>query len=211
MLPLVFLITVLSCKSQNTSTSNLDSVDLEVIELFLGQMGPEYYADKHLFYRNRIDLFSGKYRYHQQFYINADSICKNDKDTLRLKFYCPLADTFKKFDGLLNEEDLSFLRDKYDLKKEKIKISLDSMWQNVFVLKHSDDYYSQVNYNEYRGIPDINEFPSIQIENLYYNERRDVAIIAYAIVEGPSQGVNSFFLFKKIRNIWWKPIGAFKI
>ena len=201
---------VASCKAQN----KLDVIannDQEVLVAFFNQMEMFSYLDKNVSGKNNIELFAGKYRHHRGFFKNSDSICKNSKDIERLKISCPLADAFKMYDTLLSDNDLGYLIDLYKGNSRNDTLNLENILSKTSLQQHSDKYYQEVEYDQYGGIPDLDEFPSIRIENLYYNQEKSVAIVAYSIVLGPRQTESNFYMFKMMDGVWWKPMGAFKI
>jgi hypothetical protein len=212
-----FLLIFFSCKSQeNFKKASLDNTDYKVLEVFLNQMKISSYTEKHLFNRNFIKLFNGKYRQHKKTFKTSDSICKYSKDTLKLRIFCPLADTFKYYENILSEEDLNFLIKKYDKEEDIQIIDLKQISERTLILEHSNFYYDNIDYKKYGRIPDyksisnFNEFPSIHIENIYYNKEKDVAIVAYSIADPLTHEAVNFFILKQIKKIWWKPLGAFK-
>jgi len=189
----------------------MDSTDYYVLNKFFYQMDLHSFVDKHFFDKNLIQLFNGKYNHHLRMFKNSDSICKNSKDTLKRKISCPIADVFKVYDTTLNEKDLLFLSEKYNIKGKRRLINLDSVILETTLRKHSKQYYDNIEYDKYSSISNLNEFPSIRIENLYYNKERDVAIVAYSIVSTTTQISTNFYILKKMDGIWWKPLGAFRI
>ncbi len=86
--------------------------------------------DKHLFRKNLIQLFYGKYKHHKKIYKRSDSICRISKDTLQLKISCPIASAFKKYDDALNIKDLDFLLERNgDFEKENLVLyGLDNLF-----------------------------------------------------------------------------------
>jgi len=170
------------------------------------------YLDKHFFRKNLIKSFKSDYLRNKKFYGVADSICNKSTDSTKLKFYCPLADSFKLYDNLLINSDLNFLTNKYDKKEERNVININVLISETSIQKHSNEYYNKLDYNRYDGIPDLNEFPSIRINNIYFNEKKNVAIIAYSLVSERINSITSeFYLMEKKDNIWWKPLGNLKL
>ncbi len=171
------------------------------------------YIDKHVFNKNRINLFNGKYIQHKKHFSTYDSICRNDRDTTRLKFYCPLADGFKMYDDILTQKDLDFLLTKYgkEEKQDMILLEMDSILPKTVLKEHSKEYYDKIDYENYKEAASLNEFPSVQIDNIYFNENKQVAIIAYTLLVPTNETVSNFYILKKIDRIWWKPIGTFKL
>lgn len=196
-----------SCKSQDLS-QNMSNEQEEVLKVFLNQQDLYSYVDKHFFNKNHIKRFIGDYKNNRRHYRNSDSICQTSIDTLKLKFYCPLADALKKFDILLTDSDMEFLLNKYDYEKEKFVMNLKNVILGTTLLRHTDDYYNRIEYDKYGGIPSLIEFPSIHIENLYFDSAKTTAIIAYSKVTGRyNQTKTLFYILQKKNGVWWKPIG----
>lgn len=209
---IVFMIVnIVSCKAQD-SPYGLRNENNEVLKVFLTQQSTFSYVDRNFFNKNFSKHFSSSFKTNKRFYKNADSICRVSSDTTKLKFYCSLADSFKTHSLLLKDEDLDFLIRKYDKEKEAFMLNLDSLLFDTTLRQHSDNYYKKIDYNKYDGIPAINEFPSIRIYNLYFNESKNIAIVVYSIV---SERINSttllYYLLEKKDGIWWKPLGSLKL
>jgi hypothetical protein len=208
---LIISLSIISCKAQDVIIE-LNNEEQEVLKIFLMQQDLNSYVDNHFFNKNLVKRFNGNYRRHRKFYKNADSICKFSLDTTKLKFYCSLADSFKAHSFLLDDNNLNFLINKYDTEKGKYELNLDKLLSKTTLRKHSGKYYKKITYNKYDGIPNLNEFPSIRINNLYFNEEKDVAIVAYSIVsERINSATSGFYMLEKRDNIWWKPIGSIKL
>lgn len=210
---LLLLLSVTSCKSQVKTLIDNSEIDNEILTVFFNSMKPYSYIDTNLQEINLINQFIGNYNYNIRFYKNADSICKNSDNFVKLKFYCPIADSFSKFYNILNKEDLVFLKKEYYTSNKLRIIELDTILSNTIpLLQHSKEYYEKVDYNSYLSLANIDEFPSIRILNIFYNEDKTVAIIPYRIIESPITHTKpSYFILKKIKNIWWKPIGNLKL
>ena len=207
---LIIYLTIISCNAQNLSIE-LDKEEKEVLNVFL-QNQKRGFLDKHYFKKNLIKKFKGDYLRNIKLYNVADSVCNKSSDISKLKFYCPLADSFKTFVNLLSKNDLNFLVSKYDRNEKRNIINIDALIKGTKILKHSDEYYRKIDYSRYDGIPDLNEFPSIRVNNIYFNENQNIAIISYSIVSTQINSVISgFYLMEKKDNIWWKPIGNLKI
>lgn len=201
----------ISCNAQE-KTITLNNDQTEVLKVFLKQQEQYSYVDCHFFNKNLIKKFSRDYLYNREFFRISDSVCSSSADKTKLRFYCPLADSFKVFDKLLTEEDLKFLVKKYNYKKQKFIMNIDSLINNSSLRKHSKDYYAKIKYEKYDGIPELNEFPSIRINNLYFNKKNNVPIVVYSLVYNRVNSViSSFYILEKKNNIWWKPIGNLKI
>ncbi|MBX2829463.1 MAG: hypothetical protein KTR22_14965 [Flavobacteriaceae bacterium] len=213
---LVLIISVLSfsaCHSQTKKIENLNADDYDMITIFLNQQEVNSYVDMHVFKKNRINLFNGKYIQHKKYFSLYDSICRNDRDTTRLKFYCPLAHGFKMYQDVLTQKDLDYLLAKYgnQEKQDMTLLEMDSIMPKVMLNRHSKEYYDEIDYGDYGKMSTRNEFPSIQIDNIYFTERKEVAIIAYTLIIPTNESVSNFYILKKIDGIWWKPIGTFKL
>lgn len=101
---------------------------------------------------------------------------------------------------------------KYDKKEERNVININSLISETSIHKHSNEYYNKLDYNRYDGIPDLNEFPSIRVNNIYFSEKKNVAIVAYSLVSERINSITSgFYLMEKKDNIWWKPLGNLKL
>jgi hypothetical protein len=174
-------------------------------------MKPYSYLDMNISGKDRIDYLKSKYKQHQKMYMTSDSVCKNSTDLTQRKFYCPMADSFKAYDTLLSKKELENLIATYTNPSEKYVLAIDSLIRDIPLQTHSDKFYEKIHYDVYGGIPNIKEFPSIRIENLYFNTGKDVAIVAYTIVSSPTQADLNFYFLKRMNGIWWKPIGGFRI
>ncbi|MDO1513228.1 hypothetical protein Q2T41_11225 [Maribacter confluentis] len=200
-----------SCKAQNVYDFKLDTVDYDILRAFLEQVEAYTYVDKHFFNKNRIVDFIGRFKYHVKFQRNADSICNFSKDIDKRKFYCPLSNNFAYFDGLIDEGNLKYLLNNYDNSGEVQTMEIDSILFKKPLQKHSENYYQDIDYKNGFGRAETLEYPSVRIENLYYNEDRSVAIIAYSIYNNSRESINNYYIFKKTDGIWWKPLGSFKL
>lgn len=199
-----------SCKAQNGNFLKLDETDYDVLSKFLEQTKAYTFVDKHFFNENLIDNFISKFRYHQNFQKNADSICKFSKELDKRKFYCPLAHQFGFIRNLLDENDLKYLSENYNSKMQIQTMEIDSIIVHNQLKIHSEGYYQNINYMA-NSMKQNSEYPSIRIQNLYYNKNKSVAIIAYYISNNSIEMENNFFILKKMDNIWWKPLGSFKL
>lgn len=199
-----------SCNAQE-SNDVLKSNDYEVLNTFLNQMEVNSYLDKHFFLTDRVELFKGKYLQHRKMFIKSDSICKNSQDLTQRKVSCPIADGLKLYQTILTDEDLEFLEKSYNHSSKKTQLDLESIRSTSLFRMHSERYYEGVDYESYRGTPDLGEFPSIRLENLFYNEDGSIAIVAYSIAASPTQSDSNFYILRKMDGIWWKPVGAFRI
>ena len=198
-----------SCKAQDYNKLKPD--DYEIINIFLNNMKSYSYLDEKIISeKGLLKKFEGRFNYQLQFFTNADSICSHSKDTIKVKFYCPLAKTFEKYNNVLSDEDFEFLKKTYN-NKEEIKIIKIKEIENTTIQEHSMRYYNNVNYKKFKVIPNFNEFPSIRIREIYYTKNKQVAIIAYGIKESYSSGYLNYFILKKQKNIWWEPIGSIKL
>ncbi|RMB56527.1 hypothetical protein EAX61_14050 [Dokdonia sinensis] len=208
------LLSTAQCKSQNSASRlSIKEKDTEAFVTFFNTQKMYSYIDKNVMGADLILNFIGRYKHNIKFYRTADSICKKDQDLERLKFYCPLADSFSRFEGLLDASDFEYLRAEYESSRKPRELNVESIIsQTIPLLKHSDIYYEQVDYTRYDGVPKIDEFPSIRVLDYYITKNEDVAIIVY-VTEGPGirHGRASYFLLKKMDDIWWKPIGPLKI
>ncbi len=203
----------LSCKGQKSDGNELNRTDYEVLGIFLEQVKDYSFVDKHFFNENLITNFIGKFKYHQNFQRNADSICKFSKEIDKRKFYCPLADEFSYFEGLLDENDLNHLNDKYSTQGDMQTILIDSIIGQKSLKTHSENYYQNMVYeqsftNSKNGIA---EYPSVRIQNLYFNKNESIAIVAYSIFNNSIEMNNNYFILKKMDDVWWKPLGSFKL
>ena len=206
----VFL-SFVSCKSQK-ETFKFSEEHYEILEVFLSQQNTFSFLDRHFFNKNDIIQFCGDYRKSKKIFSKADSICKYSKEIEKRKFYCPLADSFKIYDGLLSQKDLIFMQEKYRLKKEKKTVEIDSLIETIGLSAHSTNYYKEINYEDYRSFTELEEYPSIQLNNIYFNEDRNVVVISYSIVSEGIKPISSrFYLLEKRDNLWWKPLGNLKL
>lgn len=208
----LIIISFLSVLFTQAQMGNQNDLDNELINVFLSKVNPYSFLDKNITGKNRISLFIGKLKHHKRFYQNADSVCNSSQDTLKLKFFCPLADSFKDVANLIPEKDLYEMKFYYQRETKPKLLDVDYFIENNMVRKHSDKYYQEINHNNYHGgILNSKEFPSIQIENVYYTNNKEVAIIVYNISSSQTNSSIGFYLFKNIRNIWWKAIGPIKL
>lgn len=196
------------CKSQNLKDINTNS---EVLSVFLLNMQPQLYLDKNFSGKNFIKYFNSKYRKHLSIFRKADSICNNSKEINKTRISCPLADSFKVYNTILSEKDLIYLSKFYKKDTTKEVLNVKKLIKTSMTREHSEDFYKKRDYNEYSNEQDIMEFPSIRIENLYFNKKKDVAIIAYSIASSPKDSNLNFFILVKKKNLWWKPIGSLKL
>ena len=206
---LVTIIFSCNCKSQDLININ-DNANSEILKVFLSSMPPQLYLDKNFSGRNFIKYFNSKYRKHLNSFKKADSICKNSNEINVRKISCPLADSFKMYDTLLSEKDLDYLSTHYKKDIADETIDLEKLIENSRMQKHSEEFYKR-NYDEYFDEQDKTEFPSIRIENLYFNEEKNIAIIAYSIALSAKDSNLNFFILTKKMNLWWKPEGNFKL
>lgn len=199
------------CYSQDLTEINND-VNSEVLSVFLLNMKPPYlYLDKNFSGKNFIKHFNSKYRRHLNIFQNSDSICKNSEEISKRKISCPLADSFKIYNNILLEEDLTYLSQTYKKNSTKEIINVKKFTKISMTLEHSDEFYKKMELNQNSNDQDIMEFPSIRIQNLYFNKEKDVAIIAYFIDRSIKNSNLNFFLLVRKMNLWWKPIGNLKI
>lgn len=199
-----------SCKAQK-SIEELKSNEVEVLKTFLMQFEFYGYLDHHLFNKNLIQKFIADYERNKKFYEFSIEICNSDKDSLNSAFYCSAADSFKDYVFLISDDDIKYLLDTYDKEKRKVVLNIFPILERTNFKEHSKVYYSKVDYDEYYGIPDLNELPTIFINNLYFNKKRNIAIIAYSVIKRRNNGiVSSFYILEKKNDIWWKPVGNLK-
>lgn len=204
------LVGLLSCKSQKSETNQFTETDYDVLDAFLQQFDQFHYVDKILYNHNLVTDFVNKFSYHQNFQKNADSICRNSEDITSRKIYCPIADKFAYYENLLNHNELKQIQKRYDKKGKSITLQIDSIISNSLVRKHSKEYYHN---NDKAGMPQkmASESPSIRILNLYYNENNSVAIVAFSISNSSSKTESNYMFFKKMDEVWWKPMGSFSL
>lgn len=207
---LLFLFTT-SCKSQIKKTIVNSDTQKEVLAIFFSQLDSNSYVDTTFYNTNRVNYFQSKYKSQVKAFKSSDSICKNSSDINKKRISCPIADSFQKYDNLLSDTDLSYIETKYLNNSSEISVEIENIIDNYILLKHSEDYYKNFDINIYSANIEINEFPSVRIENLYFNQKQDVAIISYAIASTPTSSYSNFFIIKFIDGIWWKPLGSFKI
>jgi len=210
---IIFILTLSSCNSQNKEEIKLNHGNYEVLTVFLNTQRIDTYLDKHFFKKNLIQLFYGKYQHHKKIFKNSDSICKFSRDTVQLKMSCQIAEAFKKYDNLLSQNDLDFLLKKYENKRKEniVLLEIDTIISNTSLREHSKEYYNKIKYDEYGGIPDIGEYPSVQIENVYFNQFKNVAIVAYSVITSSKVIETNFFLLEKTIDLKWEPIGSLKL
>lgn len=200
----------LSCNAQK-EVIKFSYEQNEVLKTFLRQQKLYTYVDKHFFNRNRIRRFVGDYKNNRRLYRVSDSVCKTSSDTIKLKFYCPISDSFKKNANLFTDNELNIMLKKYNIDNKKVLLELDTLISNTTLKEHSLEYYNQIDYSKFDGIPNLNEFPSIRIDNIYFNETKSAAVIAYTLVyERINSSSSGFYLLEKKDNIWWKPLGNLK-
>lgn len=142
---------------------------------------------------NVIKRFIGKYQDHLKVYKNSDSICRNSKDIEKLKISCPIADSFQMYENLLSDEDISYFHGTYSHDEEFEKLNINR------ILNKSSMLVVEGNY------------PSLEILNIYYNRKGDLGIIAYRKNYNKNESESNFYILKKMKNIWWKPLGSFKL
>jgi len=207
---LIIVLSLAQCKTQQQDFA-ADSVKNDIYRAFLKQMKPYSYLDKNFSNKNLIESFNSKYNLNKQMFKTSDSMCKNSTDLSQRKFYCSLADSFQVYDTLLSRKELGLLTIKYNKDSEKNLLDVDALIQDIPFRMHSEKFYEKINYGVYGGIPNLKEFPSIRIENLYFSSNKNIAIIAFSSVVSPTQVDTNFYILEKKNGIWRKPIGAFKI
>jgi len=179
LLPFVIMF-CLSCKSQKNNEFEFNSIDHEVLRVFLGKMKDYSYVYKYFFNQNLVSNFIGKFKYHQDFQSNADSICKFSNEINKRKFYCPLADEFSFFEYSLNENDFNHLYYVYS-KEGKIKIiEIDSISTRKPLRKHLIVGHNEVSSDD---IPNVISHLNRKLGSRYYSS--SVAKSAATNEDGP--------------------------
>lgn len=209
---LILVVFISSCKALRIADIVFDDESYEIINAFLGLHAKEYYYfDKFLLNGKFNNAYSGRYKYSKRFFKNADSICRTDTDTTRLKFFCPVAENYEVYENLLTDEDFNYIANKYREDKEPIPFNLNKITTD-FVRLHSKEYYDKVSYTEYNPKFSVDEFPTIRIHGLYFTEDKQTAIVAYSIPSSitGSSGL-AYVVFKKQRRIWWKYITTIQV
>lgn len=190
----IFFLTISSCAAQSSQETRLNKTDYEIITIFINQMFPENFnLLSEVSGDNVIKRFMGKYQDHLKVYKNSDSICRNSKDIEKLKISCPISDSFQMYENLLSDEDISHFYEKYSHNQIFEKLNIDR------ILDKSSMLIVEGNY------------PSLEILNIYYNSKGDLGIIAYRKNYNKNESESNFFILKKMKNIWWKPLGSFKL
>ena len=201
------LFTVLSCKAQTKDNTKLSKGDYEVLSEFLLQFDvwKDYFLnEKIVFSKGNSEKFINKYNYQQNFYESMKYACHNSKDTLFLKTACPLADALKPYINLYTEKDFDEIKKSVKNRNTPFKINLAELGRQKNIKKHSNQYYL-------KSKDDLNEFPSIQLNGIYYNKDKNAVTIAYQIInKGLNDNSERFFLLIKKDNVWWKPLGNLK-
>lgn len=212
---IIFLLVIgvlnFSCNAQKVKVLELNETDEEVVSIFLEEVKAYTFVDKHFFNENLITEFIEKYKYHQRFQRNADSICRLSQEIDKKKFYCPLADNLFFFKDLFDESDLTYLSENYNNDGKILTMQIDSILNHKQLKTHSKNYYKNVDYNDNSYKTDVQEYPSIRIQNLYYNKNKSLAIVAYSNYNISVENDNNFFILKMIDDVWWKPLGSFKL
>jgi len=196
-----------SCKAQKNKLASITSEDYELINLLLHHSKSYSFLDQNVLNKPYEVKFRGSYLKQKQLFLKAQEVCENEKDIERLKFYCPLADSFKKYNGLLTEEDFDYFVETY--KKDQSDQVIDfKKLGNSTIQNHSQKYYKNIDYQNFKITPEINEYPSIRILGVYFTKDKQLALLAYINSTSYLGGGVSYYIFKKQKNIWWKPIGA---
>ncbi|WP_405379891.1 hypothetical protein [Maribacter sp. LLG6340-A2] len=190
----IFYLTISSCAAQSSQEIRLNKTDYEIITIFINQMFPENFnLLSEVSGDNVIKRFIGKYQDHLKVYKNSDSICRNSKDIEKLKISCPIADSFQMYENLLSDEDISYFHGTYSHAQEFEKLNINRIFDKSSMLVVEGNY------------------PSLEILNIYYNRKGDLGIIAYRKNYNKNESESNFYILKKMKNIWWKPLGSFKL
>lgn len=190
----IFYLTISSCAAQSSQEIKLNKTDYEIITIFINQMFPENFnLLSEVSGDNVIKRFIGKYQDHLKVYKNSDSICRNSKDIEKLKISCPIADSFQMYENLLSDEDISYFHGTYSHAQEFEKLNINRIFDKSSMLVVEGNY------------------PSLEILNIYYNRKGDLGIIAYRKNYNKNESESNFYILKKMKNIWWKPLGSFKL
>ena len=196
---LIFILSINSCNSQSILDKSAE--EQEIITIFLNSIKPYSYVSDKIKGLNLQNDFIQSYKASNNHFKKVDSICNNSIDTTQLKIFCPAAESLLKFNNLLNQNDLNLIKESYDKVKERT-INIDKIIRNTTLKKHSNAYDSNVVGQN------LNEFPSVEILNIYFSKNNQVAIIAYDIYYGTLRhGTPNYYVLKKINNIWWKSLG----
>ena len=191
----ILLLVSISCKSQKENNLiTLDKNDYEVINIFLGNLSKDNFRIiDSISGNNQILNFTGRYLHHVKSFKRADSICRTSTDTLRLKISCPIANGLYRFNNVFSSEEIEDLKQKYNTSNQYENIDLNQITS------------FDSTYIDNQGLS------SLRIDNLYYANGRNTAVVAYSTISISNEIYTNFFVMEKIRNIWWKPIGSFKL
>jgi hypothetical protein len=123
-----------------------------------------------------------------------------------------MADTFSNYAHLLSEDELEQMQRRYDKDGNIEALNVDSLIStNSRLKKHSEEYYESINYGEMMSPGVVSETPSIRVLNLYYNENKSVAIVAYSVFYDTSKSGSNYVMIKKMDDVWWKPMEVFRL
>lgn len=202
----------LSCKSQHKKYNDLNDEQYEVLSALLNgifQVEDHFYLNKYIQQTKYPEKFSEDYKRRVSIFKISDSLCKNSKDTLELKFRCPLAFNIRDQVGVFEKEDLDYFEEEFQydssvgfqLEITKLNSSLPLLSQ------HSENYYQNFwdkskmtnNYSE--------ESPSLQIMSIYFSKTKQAALISYKIINDTMENSMQTIIMKKENGIWWRTVG----
>jgi len=203
-----------SCKAQNEINNTIvNNKDYEVINVFFNNTTKYCYLDKKVFKKSFPKSIASNYKQQKRLFKTADSICNFSKDTLNLKVFCPLADSFRKYKDVFSDKELKYLENQYQYDFKEFDVIDFTKIESPFVLKHSNDYENHASKqgSALQHEEKYNEHPSISIYGIYYTKDKQTVIIYYKINKSAIGGIFKSHVFKKQKNIWWKPIGSIKL
>lgn len=192
--------------AQIRQESNSNKEGYEVLNAFLYKDVGYYYLDNIIEQKIYEKSFLHSYKGYIRLFNTADSVCNFSEDPVKLKFFCPLADAFKIYSGLLTDDNFLYFENRYSKESSYDKHIINfSNLENPMVKPHSKDYYIRKEEKS----KDLQEFPSMHVWGIYFTEDRKTALVAYTYKkQDTSDGSLTYHILKKRKGIWWKPMVA---
>lgn len=191
-------------------SENLTNEDYEVLNAFFSQFNSYYYIDTIIPQKKYHSNFEGLFKANLKLYENANNFCNKGSNTEKLKFYCPLADAFKKYENLFVENDFIYLKNHYEEKGVEANIKLSKII-NPQLINLSKEYYLKLNNeNNSKRNTSVNRFTysTLKILAIYYAQDKQIAIIVFQNNMPETSGDLNHHIIKKQNNIWWKSLGT---
>jgi len=213
---IIIVILCFSCKAQNIDYK-LDREHDEILNAFINQkygLKNVFYLYKFIQQKKYTSSFEANYKKNLSNYKFNDSICRNSKDTLNLKFRCPYAFSLRKYVDLISNKDLKFFKNTYSKDEiTKRKINTKELQNSIpLVLEHSDEFYSNYLKDNYKTKAVFSkELPSLVIDGLYFSKNKQIALIAHTMIESFHGGGLAYSIMKKEDGIWWRLVGTIQI